>query len=144
MKGERYDESVMDCRVGHDVPAVQCGCDSNNLANVNTTAYKKNGRCSRTCCMKRWRGRIFSKTGNTGQPAGGSGAVPVSDGPVLKRKSGNRRRLDFAIDGDAFYGAWAKGQINYTRDGNFHLSMTEMGKMLTTADGYPVLDELKK
>ena len=35
-----------------------------------------------------------------------------------------------------------KGQINYTRDGNFHLSMTEMGRCYY-ADGYPVLDEFE-
>jgi len=33
------------------------------------------------------------------------------------------------------------GEINYTRDGSFKIGITEAGKILTTAEGYPVLDE---
>ena len=33
------------------------------------------------------------------------------------------------------------GEIVYTRDGSFKISVTDIGNMLTTADGYPVLDE---
>ena len=32
-------------------------------------------------------------------------------------------------------------EILYTRDGSFKISVTNQGKMLTTSDGYPVLDE---
>jgi flagellar basal-body rod protein FlgG len=33
------------------------------------------------------------------------------------------------------------GEINYTRDGSFKVSLTDAGKMLATADGYAVLDD---
>ena len=50
--------------------------------------------------------------------------------------------LDFFIDGDAFFMVQGPtGDINYTRDGSFKISITDMGKMLTTSDGYAVLDE---
>ncbi len=35
---------------------------SNNLANVNTTAYKKERAMFKDLLYKRWRGRIFLKT----------------------------------------------------------------------------------
>jgi flagellar basal-body rod protein FlgG len=65
---------------------------------------------------------------------------------VKNFESGNFEKtdnpLDFAIEGDAFFMVRGpKGDVVYTRDGSFKISVTDEGKMLTTSDGYPVLDE---
>jgi len=45
--------------------------------------------------------------------------------------------LDLAIDGDGFFMVLGpRGDIVYTRDGSFKISVTENGNMLTTSDGY--------
>ena len=120
---------------------------SNNLANVNTTAYKEERAMFKDLLYETMeRAHILENQGTPVNLQVGSGAVPVAT--VRNFETGSFEKtdgaLDFAIDGDAFFMVLGpRGQINYTRDGNFHLSMTEMGKMLTTADGYPVLDEFE-
>ena len=50
--------------------------------------------------------------------------------------------LDFAINGEGFFTVQGpKGDVVYTRDGSFKISVADEGKKLTTADGYSVLDE---
>lgn len=74
----------------------------------------------------------------------GHGTAPVA---TLKNfQSGNLDKtdnpLDFAIDGDGFFTVLGpKGDIVYTRDGSFKISVSDNGNMLTTSDGSPVLDD---
>jgi flagellar basal-body rod protein FlgG len=118
---------------------------SNNLANVNTTAFKKDRAefkdliyetlsrayiledAGRPVNLQVGHGTIVSATMKDFQ----SGSFEKTDNP-----------LDFAINGEGFFMVLGPGEeILYTRDGSFKISVTDMGKMLSTSDGYPVLDE---
>jgi len=118
---------------------------SNNLANVNTTGYKKD-RTEFKDMLYETIERAYT-AGNEGRPANfqvghgtrvfatvkdfSTGSFETSDNP-----------LDLAIDGDGFFTVLGpNGEVAFTRDGSFKLSVTEEGNMLTTSDGYPVLDD---
>jgi flagellar basal-body rod protein FlgG len=120
---------------------------ANNLANVNTTSYKKE-RIEFKDLLYETLDRA-SVMENGGRPVNlqvGHGTMAVA---TLKdfqtgspEETGNP--LDFFIDGDAFFMIQGPtGETYYTRDGSFKISMTDMGKMLTTSEGYPVLDEFE-
>jgi len=118
---------------------------SNNLANVNTTAYKKE-RVEFKDLLYETLSRA-SILGDRGRPVNlqvGHGTVVSAT--VKNFETGSFEKtdnpLDFAIDGEGFFMVLGPNdEILYTRDGSFKLSVTDMGKMLTTSDGYPVLDE---
>jgi flagellar basal-body rod protein FlgG len=74
----------------------------------------------------------------------GHGTMTIAT--VRNFSSGNPEKtdnpLDFAIDGEGFFTVLGPtGNIVYTRDGSFKVSITEDGNKLTTSDGYPVLDD---
>ena len=118
---------------------------SNNLSNVNTTAYKKD-RVEFKDLLYETLDRAYVLEGG-GKPVNlqvGHGTMPIAT--IKNFEKGNfestSNPLDFAIDGEAFFMVRGpKGDVVYTRDGSFKASITEQGKMLTTSDGYPVLDE---
>ncbi len=120
---------------------------SNNLANVNTTAYKKERIEFKDLLYETMdRARVMENGGRPVNLQVGHGTTAVA---TLKdfqagspEETGNP--LDFYIDGDAFFMIQGPaGEVNYTRDGSFKISLTDMGKMLTTSEGYPVLDEFE-
>jgi flagellar basal-body rod protein FlgG len=119
---------------------------SNNLANVNTVSYKK-GKAEFKDLLYETLDRAYMLN-DRGKPVNlqvGHGAVPVA--VVRNYEKGAFEKtdnpLDFAIDGDAFFTVLGPtGDVMYTRDGSFKLSITDMGKMLTTSEGYPVLDDM--
>lgn len=118
---------------------------SNNLANVNTTAYKKErvefkdllySTLSRAYVLED-RGRPVNLQVGHGTTVSAtvkdfqSGSLEKTDNP-----------LEFAIDGEGFFMVLGpRDDILYTRDGSFKISLTDTGKMLTTSEGYPILDE---
>ncbi len=118
---------------------------SNNLANVNTVSFKKE-RAEFKDLLYETLDRAYMLN-DEGKPVNlqvGHGAV--SSAVVKNFESGAFEKtdnpLDFAIDGNAFFMvSGPKGDIMYTRDGSFKVSVTENGKMLTTSEGYPVLDD---
>jgi flagellar basal-body rod protein FlgG len=118
---------------------------SNNLANTNTTSFKKQKAEFKDILYQTL--EHASLLNGQGKPINlqvGLGTRVV--GTDADFSTGNMEPtggvLDFAIDGDGFFAvAGPKGQIVYTRDGSFKLSPTDAGKKLTTNDGYPVLDE---
>ncbi len=118
---------------------------SNNLANVNTTGYKK-GRAEFKDLLYETTQRAYMLEGS-GKPVNlqvGHGTTVVAT--VKHYSPGNLEKtdnlLDFAIDGDGFFTVTGPtGEPEYTRDGSFKLSYTEEGNVLTTAEGFPVLDE---
>jgi flagellar basal-body rod protein FlgG len=132
---------------GSGMQAQQFNVDviSNNLANVNTTAFKKE-RVEFKDLLYETVDRAYM-LGENGKPVNlqvGHGTMPVAT--VRSFETGNFEMtgnpLDFAIDGEGFFMVLGpKGDIVYTRDGSFKVSVTDQGKMLTTSDGYPVLDE---
>jgi flagellar basal-body rod protein FlgG len=118
---------------------------SNNLSNVNTTSYKKE-RAEFKDLLYETVSRAYVMEGE-GKPVNlqvGHGAAVVAT--VKNFSSGNLEKtenpLDFAIEGDGFFTVQGpNGDTVYTRDGSFKISVTEEGNMITTSDGYPVLDE---
>jgi flagellar basal-body rod protein FlgG len=118
---------------------------SNNLANVNTTSYKKE-RVEFKDLLYETMDRAYMLN-DKGKPVNlqvGHGTAPVA---TLKNyATGNFDKtdnpLDFAIDGDGFFSVQGPtGNVNYTRDGSFKVSVTDAGQKLTTSEGYPVLDD---
>ena len=118
---------------------------SNNLANVNTTAFKKD-RVEFKDLLYDTLDRA-SMLNNQGKPVNlqvGHGTTAVATVKDFTegspQETGNP--LDFYIDGEGFFTVQGpKGDVNYTRDGSFKTTVTDQGKMLTTSDGYPVLDD---
>ena len=118
---------------------------SNNLSNVNTTSYKKQKVEFKDLLYETiQRAYFFEQTGRPTNLQVGHGAVPVATTRSFEMGSLEKtdEKLNFAIDGEAFFMVRGpREEIVYTRDGSFRLAMTEDGKMISTADGYPVLDE---
>ncbi len=118
---------------------------SNNLANVSTTAFKKEKAEFEDLLYVSMQ-KAYSAE-NAGRPVNlqvGHGVV--SRATVRDFSSGNleqtSNKLDMAIEGNGFFSVrGADGNIYYTRDGSFKVGMTDEGKMLTTSKGYPVLDQ---
>jgi len=118
---------------------------ANNLANVNTTAYKKQRSEFKDLLYETMqRAYILEDAGRPVNLQVGHGVEVVATGRDFTKGSFEKtdNKLDFAIDGNAFFCVLdPRGEVVYTRDGSFKISMTDYGKMLATAEGYPVLDE---
>lgn len=118
---------------------------SNNLANVNTYAYKKErAEFEDLLYVTMERAYIME---NQGRPVN----LQVGHGSVVRSVSRDftagslvqtENQLDFAIIGNGFFSVQGPDQnVYYTRDGSFKLSVTDEGNMLATSRGYPVLDQ---
>ncbi len=116
---------------------------ANNIANVNTTAYKYTALS--------FKDALYTEMENPAA-AGGEGynlqkgtgvllastMLDFSQGTI--NPTGNR--LDFAIDGDGFFRLQGTGgERLYTRNGSFQISVEEDGNFLVSEQGYYVLDE---
>jgi flagellar basal-body rod protein FlgG len=113
---------------------------SNNLANVNTTAFKKSRAEFEDLMYQTLKiagGR--NQAGNQ-QPTGLQVGMGVSPNTVHKffrqgdfQNTGNP--LDIAIQGDGFFQVEVNGEMAYTRAGNFKLNQDGL---LVTSKGHPV------
>jgi flagellar basal-body rod protein FlgG len=118
---------------------------SNNLANVNTTGYKKErAEFKDLLYVTLDRARVMPTESKPVNLQVGHGTT--LDATVRDFVTGNPEQtdnpLDFFIDGEGFFMIQGpNGEIDYTRDGSFKISITDSGKALTTSDGYAVLDE---
>lgn len=118
---------------------------SNNLANVNTTSYKKEKAEFKDLLYSTLnRAAVQGGTGNPVNLQVGHGTRVIAT--VKDFSTGHLERtenpLDFAINGPGFFKVLGpRGQIAYTRDGSFKLSLGDEGTRLVTSEGYPVLDE---
>ncbi len=118
---------------------------SNNLANVSTTAYKKEKAEFEDLLYVTMQNAYSAE--NAQRPVN----LQVGHGVVARATSRDftsgtleqtENQLDMAIIGDGFFAVrGADGNTYYTRDGSFKVSMTDNGKMLATSKGYPVLDQ---
>lgn len=119
---------------------------SNNLANVNTTGYKKETVEFKSLLYQTVQSKTTSANGET-KPVGaqvGLGVRTAAITSVFTQGSllHTEEATDFAIDGKAFFAVRGyDGQTHYTRNGDFSWALMEDGIGLCTSDGYPVLDE---
>lgn len=124
---------------------------ANNLANVNTTGYKKDRALFiefPRIFMSRINDAIEKMPGGsvdmmdpigamgTGVQLRVDGVQPdlVTEGSFIQTDN----KLDFAIKGDAMFTIMTPNGVRYTRDGNFTIGADEK---LVTTEGYPVLGE---
>ncbi len=114
---------------------------ANNMANVNTTSYKKG--------VVRFQDMLYQK-----QSAPGSASATGSNGPGIQMGTGVRvatasklftqgvlekssADLDMAIEGQGFFQVeLPSGETGYTRAGNFH---KDANGTVVTGEGYPVV-----
>ncbi len=118
---------------------------SNNLANINTTGYKKETAEFQSLLYQTIQERT-TYTDGTEKPTGAQVGLGVkvsaisssfTNGPMLESDGD----FDFAINGDGFFMVqMPDGTTGYTRNGNFIMAVDTNGMTLTTADGYAVLD----
>jgi len=117
---------------------------ANNLSNVNTTSYKAQ--------RAEFKDLLYTtlRRDNRIEEAGPVN-IQVGHGVMLSatRKDFTKGSFietngtyDLAIDGDGFFSVMLpNGEIRYTRDGSFKLSVDYDEAMLVTSEGYIVLDE---
>lgn len=118
---------------------------SNNLANINTTGYKKERLEFQSLLYQTLQGTTTDHEGNP-KPIGAQVGLGVKVAAIStefhqgipEESSGD---FDFFIEGDGlFMIQMPNGETAYTRNGHFLMSIDSGNTMtLTTTDGYPVL-----
>ncbi|MGV8145799.1 MAG: flagellar basal-body rod protein FlgG [Alkaliphilus sp.] len=118
---------------------------SNNLANVNTTSFKRQ--------RLEFKDLLYATLRKSNLAEGEGSPVNLQVGHGVKASSTTRQfvmgsleqtnnPLDLAIKGDGFFVIQApNGELLYTRDGNFKLSVDGDETRLVTSGGYTVLSE---
>src|SRR6202142_332109 len=115
---------------------------SNNIANVNTTGFKRSLASFQDLLYQSstQAGTSSSETG-TQLPTGTQIGLGVRSSGVTRvltqgSLTETDNQLDVAVDGRGYFGVqMPNGTIAYTRDGSFRMSAT--GQIVTT-EGYPV------
>jgi flagellar basal-body rod protein FlgG len=114
---------------------------SNNLANVNTTGYKKSKIEFQELLYQTSRAPGSEQSGGNQIPTGvqvGQGSRPVATSRIFTTGDLTQtgERLDVAIQGDGFFQIQLPdGTLAYTRDGAFK---TASDGRIVTSDGLPV------
>lgn len=108
----------------------------NNLANTNTVGYQK----ETTAFEDLLHTDMYANTDRA--PLTGSGVRTVSTGVLVGQGSPQLTggELDFAIVGNGFFAVNNDGDIGYTRNGAFAISVEGSRDYLCTIDGAQVLD----
>jgi len=119
---------------------------ANNIANVNTTGFKRNRVEFHDLIYETMRrAYVMEDQQRPVNLQAGHGVLPAATTKLFRTGSFERtdNYLDVAIQGDGFFvvSGGMDGTQYYTRDGSFKLSLTDNGMMLTTSDGLPVLDD---
>jgi flagellar basal-body rod protein FlgF len=105
---------------------------ANNLANANTGGFRGERVSFKTQMMNASQSPLARAVGSFGVL--GTTRTDFSQGSL--QQTGNP--LDLALEGSGFFAVQAPGGVQYTRNGNFHL--TRDGA-LVTAQGFPVLGD---
>lgn len=128
-------------KTGLDAQQTQMAVTSNNLANVNTTGFKKSRAVFEDLMYQNLSQVGASTSQNTEAPSGlslGTGVRVVATEKVYTQGSFNQtgNSLDVAIQGRGFFQvALPDGSVAYTRDGNFQLN--SQGQLVNSA-GYAI------
>jgi flagellar basal-body rod protein FlgG len=138
--------SLMTAATGMEAQQVNIDTIANNLANVNTTAFKRSRANFHDLLYQTLRAPGQSSTTGVVVPSGiqvGAGAR-LSSVDKLFSKEGSaivtERNLDLAVQGDGFFRIQKDdGSVAYTRDG--HFDKDNQGR-LVTADGFPMVPEI--
>lgn len=118
---------------------------ANNLANVNTTAYKTEDAEFKNLLYQTIQAKTTTKNGEL-KPVGAQVGLGVRNSSITSIfRQGNftatENTFDFGINGKGFFQVQnPSGEICYTRNGSFRISMATNGTMLTDQEGRPVLD----
>lgn len=118
---------------------------ANNLANVNTTSFKVKRAEFKDLFYQNIKRTNLTQDG--GRPVNlevGHGVMPVATKSDFRTSSfmETQGTLDFALNGEGFFAVeLPNGDIRYTRDGSFKLSIDGDEASLVTSDGYFVLSE---
>ena len=128
-------------KTGLDAQQTNMAVVSQNLANVNTTGYKK-GRAVFEDLLYQTVSQVGAATSqNTQSPSGlelGTGVNLVATEKVYTQGNLNQtgNSLDMAINGNGFFQIlMPDGSLSYTRDGSFQISATGQ---VVTAQGFPL------
>ncbi|MCX6124866.1 MAG: flagellar basal-body rod protein FlgG [Proteobacteria bacterium] len=137
--------SLMTAATGMEAQQTNIDTIANNLANVNTTAFKRSRANFHDLLYQTVRAPGQSATTGVVVPSGiqiGAGSRLASVDKLFKEGSAivTERNLDLAIEGDGFFRIQKDdGSIGYTRDG--HFDKDNQGR-LVTADGFPMVPEI--
>ncbi len=123
-------------KTGLDAQQTRMAVIANNLANVNTTGYKKSRAIFEDLVYQNIRQVGAQSTQNTELPTGlqlGTGVRTVATEKL--HSQGNMQEtdnsLDVAVSGRGYFQVlMPNGEINYTRDGSFKLDST--GQLVTS------------
>ena len=108
----------------------------NNLANVNTTGYKKQ-RVGFEDLMYRY---MYVNSEDTPLTGSGVRAIDLGIDHTQGISQTTNFMLDFAIQGDGMFAIQQDGKISYTRNGSFSIGLADGQAYLTDANGGFVLD----
>jgi len=137
--------SLLTAATGMEAQQTNIDTIANNLANVNTTAFKRSRANFHDLLYQTVRAPGQSATTGTVVPSGiqiGAGARLASVDKLYTEGSSKvtERNLDFMIEGSGFFRVQRDdGTIAYTRDGRF--DKDNSGRVVT-ADGFPVVPEI--
>lgn len=134
--------SLWIAKTGLDAQQTQLDVISNNLANVNTSGFKRSRAVFEDLLYQTMRQPGANSSQQTNLPTGlqiGTGVRPVATERIFSQ--GNLQQtsnsLDVAINGQGFIQVqMPDGSTAYTRDGSLHLD--NQGQVVTSS-GYPIL-----
>ncbi|MDD4111475.1 MAG: flagellar basal-body rod protein FlgG [Herbinix sp.] len=118
---------------------------SNNLANINTTGYKKETAEFKSLFYQTIQENSYDNNGDP-KPAGIQVGLGVRNSAITSQytqgsllETGND--FDFAIEGKGFFMVRTQdGSIGYTRNGSFGLAVGTEGVTISDTNGNPLLD----
>lgn len=137
--------ALFSAATGMDAQETNINVTANNLANVNTTGYKRSRTNFQDLLYQNTRIAGSSATEDTEVPTGvqiglGTRVVAVEKVYTVGDFEKTGSDLDLAIEGDGFFQInLPNGETAYTRDGS--LKKDSMGR-LVTADGNPLIPEI--
>ena len=117
---------------------------SNNIANVNTTAFKRERLEFKTLLYTTLQRADLDPATQTGRPVNlevGHGVRAAAVTRTFAQGMLQRTDLpnDFAIEGQGWFQILRGDELLYTRDGSFAFMPTDDGLVLATTDGFHVM-----
>ncbi len=138
-------KAMQTAATGMEAQTLRIDTIANNLANADTTGFKKSqvDFAELMYITMRWPGG--GSTQDTSTPTGlqvGSGVFPVSTLKIFTEGTVNSTagQCDMAIDGPGFFQVETpSGATQYTRDGNFRVNVDGL---MVNSQGFPIYPQL--